>query len=256
MVRNASFVSTMFAIRMALAMSTVVLPMNDPIGELPLRVEVREVGRSVNQRPITGYRFGSPGGKVVVAIGSIHGHEKSGIRIARALRRQPVPAGYELWVFDTVNPDGNKLNTRQNARGVDLNRNFPALWKKQDCPSRYCSGNRPATEPETQALMEIFTQIQPQLVVFYHSVGEVLVLPSNGVAKPRAVRAYSSVSQLPIGTVFCGSGGCTGNATQWLTEAIPTSTSFVVELPCHHRCLKPREIQKHLQAFWAAAEEA
>jgi hypothetical protein len=104
--------------------------------------------------------------------------------------------------------------------------------------------------------MELFTQIKPQLVVFYHSEGEVLVLPSNGVAKPRAVRAYGQVSRLPIGTVYCGAGDCTGNATQWLSQTISTSTSFVVELPCHRKCMKPREIRKHVQAFWAAAEAA
>lgn len=246
----------MVAVLLASMLGLVMLPVSDLDPETAYRPEVRAIGKSVQERPLVAHRYGTPGGKVVVAIGSIHGHEKSGIRIARELGRQAVPAGYELWVFDTVNPDGNKANTRQNARGVDLNRNFPALWKKQECPSRYCSGKRPATEPETLALMELFTQIQPQLVVFYHSEGEVLVLPSNGVATPRAVRAYGRISDLPIGDVFCGSGGCTGNATQWLSAKIPSSTSFVVELPCHRKCLKPVDVQRHVQAFWAAAEAA
>lgn len=219
-------------------------------------VETRVIGASSSNRPIVTHRRGTPGGKVVIVVGSIHGNERSGMRIVREMRRQPVPEGYELLLIETANPDGTLANTRQNARGVDLNRNFPALWKRQRCPSKYCSGQRPATEPETRALMQLFRQTQPRLVVFFHSTGDVVVLPSNGVAEPRAVRAYSQVSGLPRGTVFCGDGGCTGNATQWLTANVPWSTSFVVELECHRSCLKPAEVQRHIDAFWAAAEQA
>lgn len=246
----------MVVVLLAFMLGLVMLPVSDPDPELAWRPEVRTIGKSVQERPLVAHRYGTPGGKVVVAIGSIHGHEKSGIRIARELRRQAVPAGYELWVIDTVNPDGNKANTRQNARGVDLNRNFPASWQKQLCPSRFCSGNRPATEPETRALMRLFIEIQPQLVVIYHSEGDVLVWPSKDKATPRAVRAYGRASQVPIGDVFCGSRGCTGTATQWLSATIAASTAFVVELPCHRKCLKPADVQRHMQAFWAAAEAA
>ena len=93
-------------------------------------------------------------------------------------------------------------------------------------------------------------------MVFYHSEGEVLVLPSNGVAKPRAVRAYSRILSLQITNDFCGLSDCSGNATQHLTITIPSSTSFVVELRCHQRCLKDAAKQRNIQGFLSAAEKA
>ena len=184
------------------------------ITELPIPIEVKVVQASVNNEPLIAERFGTPGGKVVVAVGSIHGHEKTGIQIVRELQLQPVSTEYDLWVIDSANPDGNRANTRQSANGVDLNRNFPKLWRK-----------RP-------------------------------VRRTNGIAKPRAVRAYSRILSLQITNDFCGLSDCSGNATQYLTATIPSSTSFVVELPCHDRCLKDSAIQRHIQGFWSAAEQS
>jgi len=144
----------------------VVPPVSSVSAESPTPIEVRVIGYSVNNEPLIAKRFGTPGGKVVVAVGSIHGHEKTGIRIVREMQLQPVSPEYDLWVIDTANPDGNRANTRQNANGVDLNRNFPKFWSKKTCPSKYCSGKRPGSEPETRALMKFFKEISPQLVVF------------------------------------------------------------------------------------------
>jgi murein peptide amidase A len=59
-----------------------------------------------------------------VVVGCIHGNETAGIAIANALERLS-PRDLDLWIVADLNPDGAAADTRQNAHGVDLNRNFP-----------------------------------------------------------------------------------------------------------------------------------
>lgn len=217
--------------------------------------ETRIIGTSQNGREILAWRFGS-GAKVVVAVGQIHGNERSGIAVAKKIAENGTKPGYTLWVIDTLNPDGNAKNTRQNARGVDLNRNFPAYWKKQACPGKYCSGPVAGSESETQAFMKFLDKVNPELVVFYHSVGNVVDAVKTGVGSYRAVQEYARVAKLRATAVSCGPGGCTGNATQQVYARDRAATGFVVELPCDNNCLSTTTIKRHVTAFWAAAKAA
>ncbi|MCU1400760.1 MAG: murein peptide amidase, partial [Acidimicrobiales bacterium] len=91
-------------------------------------LETRTIGTSVQGRPITAVRMGTPGGRVVMIVGIIHGDETKGALVTAALRTMATPAGIDLWLIDSMNPDGVAANTRGNANGVDLNRNFDVGW--------------------------------------------------------------------------------------------------------------------------------
>jgi len=214
------------------------------------------IGRSVQGRPIVASRYGS-GETVVMVVGAIHGNEASSAALARYLSESGVPSAFSLWVVEVANPDGFSASkrTRGNARGVDLNRNFPNSWASLKCPGRYCSGATPASEPETAALMEFFKRVSPSMVVFYHSSMSPSVLDASrkDVHDYGKVTKYASTAGISVKTVSCGSP-CTGNATEYVNKEIAGATAFVVELTCDgYKCLKSSVAARHVRAFWAAA---
>ena len=103
------------------------------------------VGRSVRGREIRAYFRGDPAAtKVLLVLGQMHGDERAGrdtaVWIVRNIR--PVP-GTAVWVIPSMNPDGHVRHTRKNARGVDLNRNWPTSgWTRTTRSSRYYGGQR------------------------------------------------------------------------------------------------------------------
>ena len=103
------------------------------------------IGHSEQGRPIRAMRVGSPRARVkVMVVGTVHGNEQAGRAVVARLRRAHPPRGTALWLVDDANPDGTAANDRHNARGVDLNRNFPYRWQPQD--GVYESGSGPASE--------------------------------------------------------------------------------------------------------------
>lgn len=138
-------------------------------------VERVVIGRSVRGRKIVAYRKGTPGAKrTVVLLGQMHGDERAGVTTAmRAVRRVPVAGDTDVWIIPTMNPDGLAQRTRTNARGVDLNRNWPMNWRRSARGSTY-SGRRAASEPETRAMLRFLRRVQPDFVASVHQpYGEV-----------------------------------------------------------------------------------
>lgn len=135
-----------------------------------------EVGRSVQGRPLEAIRLGT-GSRRVLLIGSIHGNEGEGVplveRFVEYLEGNPsLLTGRTVLVVRDANPDGNLADTRTNANGVDLNRNFPAEnWKQLNENGRLVSGTSPESEPETRALVDLLDTFAPHRIVVVHSTG-------------------------------------------------------------------------------------
>lgn len=97
----------------------------------------------------------------------------------------------EIWVIPMFNVDGNNKMWsgdkwwRKNARGgygVDLNRNYPTGWNKCNGSSGWQSsqtyrGPSPASEPETQAMMNFIKNVRPVFDISYHSYSELVIYP-------------------------------------------------------------------------------
>jgi protein MpaA len=171
-------------------------------GEVPLNTDI-EFGRSVQGVPLTFYRrqSGSDGARVLV-IGCIHGDEFVGNRVVDILRDTPLEGNIDLWMVRSMNPDGQQLRTRQNANGVDLNRNFPGNWQKIGKPGSWqYSGSDSASEPEVQGVVKLGELVKPQFVIWYH---QDYFRIGPGTGHDGDVRAkYASLVGLPLLELDC-----------------------------------------------------
>ena len=188
-------------------------------------VEARRVivGRSVEGRPIRAVELGDPASpRRVLVVGCVHGSESAGEAVIRRLRATTLPAGVLIWVVDQFNPDGCRAGARQNAHGVDLNRNSPWHWRR--LRGEFYSGPRPLSEPESRAINTFVRCVQPQISIWYHQAAA-LVDDSGG---DRSVeRRYARLVGLPFRHI----GLEPGSITSWQNAAFPNDTAFVVELP-------------------------
>jgi beta-N-acetylhexosaminidase len=210
---------------------------------LPARIEA---GRSVEGRRIVAVRDGEADAPVVVLVtGSIHGTEPAGLDVIRRLRRMAPPDGVQVWTVRTGNPDGLGRGIRQNAHGVDLNRNFPRRWRGGGRPfDGYYPGPRAASEPETRALMKLVRTLHPAISIHYHQDFGLVNL--TGGPDPEIVRAYARRTGLPAKRLPRLHGTLTG----WQNARFPRSSAFVVEL--HGGSLDPAGARRHARAVLAA----
>ena len=182
-------------------------------------------GHSAEDRPLTATRVGEGPVKVLV-VGSIHGNETAGRAVVRRLRRVTPPIGVELWLVDSVNPDGVRNRTRHNARGVDLNRNFARRWRGGGRPfDTFFPGPRAFSEPESKAVRRLVRRIRPAISVWYHQHLRLVNLSTG--ADERIVRRYARAVGLPARIL----PNYRGTATSWQNHRDPGTSSFVVELP-------------------------
>jgi len=162
------------------------------------------------------------------------------VRVTRALRRRAGVEGVDLWVVDTVNPDGVAHRTRGNARSVDLNRNFPRRWRRSS-RGPYYSGSRAGSERESRIVMRWIERIRPAVTVWYHQPWGMVLTPCAGAAPVE--RRYARLAVMPTG---CRGAGLRGTATSWQRHALPGTSPFVVELGAGG--LSAKAVRRHARA--------
>jgi protein MpaA len=217
--------------------------------------ETIAVGMSVEGRPLTAVRRGDRDGRRVLVIGVIHGDEQAGLQIVALLGELPVPSGVDLFLVDAMNPDGVANSTRGNANGVDLNRNFPYNWGPIAQPGDWqYAGPAAASEPETQAIVELIGALRPDLVIWYH---QDLYTIAPGSGRDGAIRArYAELTGLPMESVTGGT--YTGVAAQWARDELASNqpqpgVAFIVELG---PTLSADEARRHAEAVLTIAGES
>jgi murein peptide amidase A len=181
-------------------------------------------GHSVHGQPLRAVEVGDRSSDFrVLVIGCIHGDECSGIGVVRDLER--THPSFDLWLVRDLNPDGHAAGTRQNAHGVDLNRNFPSEWNpiSRVGDAEY-SGPRPFSEPETRAARALVLRLHPEVTIWFHQPQGLVRAwgPSIPAARRFARRA---------GMAFRALRWPRGSAANWQNHRFPDAASFVVELP-------------------------
>jgi murein peptide amidase A len=204
---------------------------------------VEEFGRSHDGVPL---RVFLPQGDCPIAgliTATQHGEEASTGLLARRLLER-VRGDETRWaVVPVLNPDALLNGTRQNANGVDLNRNFPASsWGPEPSPT-YPPGIAPelrvsanrrnmsspgafaGSEPETQAQMALVERLRPGLVIDLHSPLELILV--RGAAPADVVEALAAAAGLKVESDL--DSPCPGAFDDWLTELGVPALVYEVE---------------------------
>ena len=139
------------------------------IDYLPIPVRQSMAGISVEERPIMYHLIGQ-GPDVIFILAAIHGDEPAGIPLTKRLadylqlNQQKLLKGHTVLILPVANPDGIAKNSRLNAKGVDLNRNF-------DTENRINNkefGLAPLSEPEAHIIKLLIKQYTPDRIVSIH----------------------------------------------------------------------------------------
>jgi len=169
----------------------------------------------------------------------------------------------EIWIIPLVNPDGLEYSIhfyrywRKNMRdngdgsyGVDLNRNYGFKWGYDNAGSSPIPfsgtyrGKSPFSEPETQAIRDLFTQKNFQALITYHSYSQVILYSWGYTKEPsykngllaNLAKEMSALMEPVNGRLYeYGQSGdsfylTNGDTTDW-SFGVYGIPSYTIELP-------------------------
>ena len=171
----------------------------------------------------------------------IHGEEpETTYALSRALRQLAEPPEHCAVVL-AANPDGITRGTRGNARGVDLNRNFPSKdWRPGTVTHRstiqdtsevlLSTGEEPLSEPETRALLALIRDLEPRAVVALHAPLECIDDANDSALGRRLAQRTGMPLVRDVGYPTPGSFGSWGsdNGVPVVTYEFPLAATEVL----------------------------
>lgn len=177
------------------------------------KVQQTEGCKSVKGDPIfhTDYNSKLESPKKILVISLIHGDETHSGSLGRFwLERLEKISPRNSWrVIPVANPDGVKQKTRNNANGIDINRNFPTVdwssdaikfWEKFAQKSqRKFPGYAAASESETTCIMKHLEDYKPDFVISIHTPLNVLDFDGPKLKKriPYSYLPWRSLGNFP-----------------------------------------------------------
>ena len=209
------------------------------------RVQRTTIGRSFENRPIEKIVLGN-GSDVILFMAAIHGDEPAGTplgeMLADHLKQYPMLLdGKTVVIMPLTNPDGKARNTRGNAQGIDLNRNFSAP-NREDSPA---TGMFALSEPESQLIWKMLVLYQPNRIISIHQ--PLNCIDYDGPAEELA-RHMAAKCDLPIRKLGTRPGSLGAYAGETLN--IPVIT---LELKPNDQHLSPAQLwQQYGQSLLAA----
>lgn len=216
------------------------------------------IGYSVKGRPIVAYYYGS-GATTVLFTGGMHGSEPSGTTTLNAwaahldINAYKIPAGRQVVIVANTNPDGIAAGSRYNANNVNLARNYATRDWKADIETASGvitngGGTAPMSEPETRALANLTSRLNPRLKVSFHAQGR--LVGANDYADSRSIgTTYASLTGYR--TMFGSSAedimgyGFSGQYEDWIGEKLG-KPAILIELPTH----SGNYLSSNLNALW------
>ena len=96
-------------------------------------------------------------------VAGLHGEEPETVQLARGVLDRVDAADAGCAIVLCANPDGVADGTRQNARGVDLNRNFPAASWREGTTRSYPAGIDPAERVPGQPPQRLLDRLRAAL---------------------------------------------------------------------------------------------
>jgi murein peptide amidase A len=194
--------------------------------------QVEEYGRSRDGVPLRVFMPEGNGPVAGLLTAAQHGEEADAALLVRRLLERLHGSETRWAVIPVLNPDGLLAGTRQNAAGVDLNRNFPAAtWEPGETftyppgidpeirilanrTNRSSTGAHAGSEPETQALTALVERLEPPLVIDVHSPLELIYY--RGDVPPEVTAGLAGSSDMPAQDEM--EGHCPGAFDDWLIE--------------------------------------